>query len=229
VLLGHSYGGAVITEAGNPDKIVALVYVAAYAPDRGESVSLLIADLPPGAAAPPVLPPRDGFVFLDRAKFAASFAGDLPARQVAFMADSQVPCGVHPPDGRDIRGEHLLPVAPRRAPPGRETRRRPAPGRRAAPLPGPSRRPVPARRQPRRAPGRRGQRLRRPPGRRPPRLRLRHGRAHPSRCLHRLGSSSQHGHRTADPRLSGALVRTGQPGSADSRPADTPAANVISR
>ena len=94
VLAGHSYGGAVITEAGNHDNVAALVYIAAYAPDRGESVSTLIADPPPGAPVPPILPPQDGFLFLDRAKFAASFAGDLPAHQVAFMADAQVPCGV---------------------------------------------------------------------------------------------------------------------------------------
>jgi pimeloyl-ACP methyl ester carboxylesterase len=94
VLVGHSYGGVVITEAGTHDKVAALVYVAAFAPDKGESVNTLIADPPPGAPVPPILPPVDGFLFLDRAKFAASFAGDLPAEQAAFMADSQVPWGV---------------------------------------------------------------------------------------------------------------------------------------
>ncbi|RSM37443.1 alpha/beta hydrolase [Actinoplanes sp. ATCC 53533] len=94
VLVGHSYGGAVITEAGTHEKVAALVYIAAFAPDRGESVNTLIADPPPGAPVPPILPPRDGFLFLDREKFAASFAGDLPAEQAAFMADSQVPWGV---------------------------------------------------------------------------------------------------------------------------------------
>jgi len=94
VLVGHSYGGAVITEAGYHEKVAALVYIAAFAPDRGESVNTLIADPPPGAPVPPILPPRDGFLFLDREKFAASFAGDLPAEQAAFMADSQVPWGV---------------------------------------------------------------------------------------------------------------------------------------
>jgi pimeloyl-ACP methyl ester carboxylesterase len=91
VLVGHSYGGAVITEAGNHDKVAALVYIAAFAPDNGESVNTLIADPPPGAPVPPILPPRDGFLFLDREKFHASFAGDLPADEAAFMADSQVP------------------------------------------------------------------------------------------------------------------------------------------
>ena len=94
VLVGHSYGGAVITEAGNHDKVAALVYIAAFAPDKGESVNTLIADPPPGAPVPPILPPRDGFLFLDREKFHASFAGDLPAEEAAFMADSQVPWGV---------------------------------------------------------------------------------------------------------------------------------------
>jgi len=94
VLVGHSYGGAVITEAGNDPKVAALVYIAAFAPDRGESVNTLIADPAPGAPVPPILPPKDGFLFLDREKFHASFAGDVPADQAAFMADSQVPWGV---------------------------------------------------------------------------------------------------------------------------------------
>jgi pimeloyl-ACP methyl ester carboxylesterase len=94
ILVGHSYGGAVITEAGTHDTVAALVYIAAFAPDKGESVNTLIADPPPGAPVPPILPPQDGFLFLDRDKFAASFAADLPAAQAAFMADSQVPWGV---------------------------------------------------------------------------------------------------------------------------------------
>jgi pimeloyl-ACP methyl ester carboxylesterase len=94
VLVGHSYGGAVITEAGNNDKVAALVYIAAFAPDNGESVNTLIADPPPGAPVPPILPPQDGFLFLDRDRFHASFAGDLPAEEAAFMADSQVPWGI---------------------------------------------------------------------------------------------------------------------------------------
>ena len=94
ILVGHSYGGAVITEAGTHPKVAALVYITAFAPDKGESVNTLIADPPPGAPVPPILPPHDGFLFLDRTQFAASFAGDLSAEPAAFMADSQVPWGV---------------------------------------------------------------------------------------------------------------------------------------
>ena len=94
ILVGHSYGGAVITEAGNDPNVAALVYIAAFAPDTGESVNTLIADPPPGAPVPPILPPQEGFLFLDRDKFHASFAADIPAEQAAFMADSQVPWGV---------------------------------------------------------------------------------------------------------------------------------------
>jgi pimeloyl-ACP methyl ester carboxylesterase len=93
-LVGHSYGGAVITEAGNHEKVTSLVYIAAFAPDKGESVATLIADPPPGAPVPPILPPNQGFLFLDRDKFAASFAGDVPRAQAEFMADSQVPWGM---------------------------------------------------------------------------------------------------------------------------------------
>jgi pimeloyl-ACP methyl ester carboxylesterase len=94
VLVGHSYGGVVITEAGNDPRVDGLVYIAAFAPDAGESVNTLIADPPPGAPVPPILPPRDGYLYLDREKFASSFASDLPAEEAAFMADSQVPWGV---------------------------------------------------------------------------------------------------------------------------------------
>jgi pimeloyl-ACP methyl ester carboxylesterase len=94
VLVGHSYGGAVITEAGNHPKVDALVYITAFAPDRGESVNTLIADPPPGAPVPPILPPQDGFLFLDKDKFATSFAADVKPDLAAFMADSQVPWGV---------------------------------------------------------------------------------------------------------------------------------------
>jgi pimeloyl-ACP methyl ester carboxylesterase len=94
VLVGHSYGGAVITEAGNHPKVAALVYIAAFAPDAGESVNTLIADPPPGAPVPPILPPQDGFLFLDKDKFAASFAADVDPERAAFMADSQVPWGL---------------------------------------------------------------------------------------------------------------------------------------
>ena len=94
VLVGHSYGGAVITEAGTGPNVAALVYNAAFAPDKDESVNTLLGTFPPDAPQPPILPPRDGFLFLDRDEFHASFAGDLPAADAAFMADSQVPWGV---------------------------------------------------------------------------------------------------------------------------------------
>src|SRR5271169_5938878 len=95
VLVGHSYGGVVITEAGNDPKVAGLVYIAAFAPDKGESVSSLIKNPPPGAPVPPILPPQDGYLFLDKAKFAASFAADVSAPKAQFMADSQVPWGVN--------------------------------------------------------------------------------------------------------------------------------------
>jgi pimeloyl-ACP methyl ester carboxylesterase len=94
LLVGHSYGGVVITEAGNDPKVKALAYIAAFAPDAGESVSSLIANPAPGAPVPPILPPQDGFLFLDRDQFAASFAADVTPEQAAFMADSQVPWGL---------------------------------------------------------------------------------------------------------------------------------------
>ena len=94
VLVGHSYGGVVITETGTDPRVAGLVYIAAFAPDQGESVNTLIADPSPGAPVPPILPPRDGFLFLDREKFHDSFAGDLTGQDAAFLADSQVPWGV---------------------------------------------------------------------------------------------------------------------------------------
>jgi pimeloyl-ACP methyl ester carboxylesterase len=94
MLVGHSYGGVVITEAGNDPKVSGLVYIAAFAPDKGESVSTLIKDPPPGAPVPPILPPQDGYLSLDKAKFPAAFAADVDEEKAAFMADSQVPWGV---------------------------------------------------------------------------------------------------------------------------------------
>ena len=94
ILVGHSYGGVVVTEAGNDPKVAGLVYIAAFAPDRGESVAALIKDPPPGAPVPPILPPQDGFLALDKAKFAASFAADVSPEKAEFMANSQVPWGV---------------------------------------------------------------------------------------------------------------------------------------
>ena len=94
VLVGHSYGGVVITEAGNEPGVAALVYIAAFAPDRGESVGSLIKDPPPGAPVPPILPPQQGFLALDKTKFAASFAADVTPEKAEFMANSQVPWGL---------------------------------------------------------------------------------------------------------------------------------------
>jgi pimeloyl-ACP methyl ester carboxylesterase len=94
ILVGHSYGGVVITESGTHSKVAGLVYITAFAPDKGESVNSLIANPPPGAPVPPILPPNNGFLFLDRGKFPASFAGDVEPETAAFMADSQVPWGV---------------------------------------------------------------------------------------------------------------------------------------
>ena len=94
VLVGHSYGGAVITEAGTDPKVAGLVYITAFAPDKGESVDSLIKNSPPGGPVPPILPPVDGYLFLDTAKFRASFAADVSEAKAAFMADFQVPWGV---------------------------------------------------------------------------------------------------------------------------------------
>ena len=99
ILVGHSYGGVVITEAGNDPKVAGLVYIAAFAPGKGESVSALIKNPPPGAPVPPILPPQGGFLFLDRTQFRASFAADVSADVAAFMADSQVPWGLEALNG----------------------------------------------------------------------------------------------------------------------------------
>ena len=99
ILVGHSYGGVVITEAGNDPKVAGLVYIAAFAPDKGESVSSLIENPPPGAPVPPIMPPQDGYLFLDRTKFRASFAADVNPEEASFMADSQVPWGLEALNG----------------------------------------------------------------------------------------------------------------------------------
>jgi pimeloyl-ACP methyl ester carboxylesterase len=124
ILVGHSYGGVVITEAGNDPKVAGLVYIAAFAPDEGESVSALIKDPPPGAPVPPILPPQDGFLLLDNAKFAASFAADVDAATAQFMADSQVPWGVaalggavRKPAWRSKRSWYLIATDDRMIPP----------------------------------------------------------------------------------------------------------------
>jgi pimeloyl-ACP methyl ester carboxylesterase len=94
LLVGHSYGGVVVTEAGTDPKVAGVAYITAFAPDRGESVSSLIKDPPLGAPVPPILPPQDGFLFLDKAKFHQSFAADVDPETAQFMAISQVPWGV---------------------------------------------------------------------------------------------------------------------------------------
>lgn len=128
VLVGHSYGGAVITESGNAPNVKALVYVTAFAPDAGESVQSIIKSAPPGAPQPPILPPKDGFLLLDSTKFPASFAGDLPPKKAQFMADSQVPWGVSALAGTItqpawknkpswylvVTDDHMIPVAAQR-------------------------------------------------------------------------------------------------------------------
>ncbi|SDJ70216.1 Pimeloyl-ACP methyl ester carboxylesterase [Nocardioides sp. YR527] len=93
LLVGHSYGGVVITEAGTHPQVAGLVYVAAFAPDAGESVASMLAEPVPDAPAPPILPRKDGSLVLDRDRFQEAFAADLPAGQARFMADSQAPWG----------------------------------------------------------------------------------------------------------------------------------------
>ncbi len=89
VLVGHSYGGAVITEAGNNAHVASLVYVAAFAPDEGEKLGPLLGSI--AAAANSIAPTADGYLLVDQAKFPADFAADLPAAEAQFMAISQVP------------------------------------------------------------------------------------------------------------------------------------------
>jgi pimeloyl-ACP methyl ester carboxylesterase len=95
ILVGHSHGGVVISEAGNDPRVKGLVYIAVFVPDKGESVQSLIANPVPGAPVPPILAPQNGFIFLDRAKFPEAFAADVAPAEAAFMADSQVPWAVN--------------------------------------------------------------------------------------------------------------------------------------
>jgi pimeloyl-ACP methyl ester carboxylesterase len=99
ILVGHSYGGAVISQAGTDPNVAGLVYITAFALDNGESVSALLKNPPPGATAPPILPPQDGFLLLDREKFPAAFAADVKPEMADFMADSQVPWGLEALNG----------------------------------------------------------------------------------------------------------------------------------
>ena len=94
ILVGHSYGGVVITEAGNDSKVAGLVYIAAFAPDKGESVGKLIENPAPGARGAPDSSGAGRLPLPRQRKFAASFAADVPFDLAAFMADSQVPWGV---------------------------------------------------------------------------------------------------------------------------------------
>jgi pimeloyl-ACP methyl ester carboxylesterase len=88
VLVGHSYGGIIITAAGNNEHVKSLVYVAAFQPDTGESLGSLAASKPAASAGPK--PSTDGFLYLDQASFHADFCADLPASEAEFMAQSQV-------------------------------------------------------------------------------------------------------------------------------------------
>ena len=99
ILVGHSYGGAVISQAGSDPNVAGLVYITAFALDNGESVGALLKNSPPGAPAPPILPPQDGFLLLDPEKFPASFAADVEPEVAEFMAISQVPWGLEALNG----------------------------------------------------------------------------------------------------------------------------------
>jgi pimeloyl-ACP methyl ester carboxylesterase len=88
ILVGHSYGGVVITEAGLHPKVAALVYIAAFAPDKGESVDSIV------GRPPSLTQPTAGYIFQDKAKFAAAFGADVDPETAAFWADSQVPFGI---------------------------------------------------------------------------------------------------------------------------------------
>ena len=92
ILVGHSYGGAVITEAGNEAQVKGLVYIAAFQPDTGETLGALLQKTPPAANS--AIPAGRGYVIVDPARFHADFAADLPAKEANFMAISQVPISV---------------------------------------------------------------------------------------------------------------------------------------
>jgi pimeloyl-ACP methyl ester carboxylesterase len=117
VLVGHSYGGVVITEAGHHPNVAALAYITAFAPDTGESVSLMIADPPPGAPVPPILPPVNGLLFLDRDKFAASFAADVPEKLAdALGGEVTEPAWRSKPSWYLVAtDDHMIPPAAQRA------------------------------------------------------------------------------------------------------------------
>ncbi|WP_457302375.1 alpha/beta fold hydrolase [Phyllobacterium sp. P5_D12] len=95
ILVGHSYGGMVITEAGDNPKVQSLVYIAAFAPDAGESVASLAEEpVPPGESGAPLLPPHGGYLLVDPSKFPGAFAADVDTSITRFMAFAQVPWGL---------------------------------------------------------------------------------------------------------------------------------------
>lgn len=123
VLVGHSYGGAVITAAGTDPRVVRLAYIAGYMPDAGESVFDLATKPTPGEPSAPLLPPSDGFILVDPAQFAKAFAADVDASTTRFMAAAQVPWGLaavqakitdpawkaKPTTFMLARGDHMIP------------------------------------------------------------------------------------------------------------------------
>lgn len=91
VLVGHSYGGMVVSAAGDEPNVRSLVYIAAFQPDKGESLAALAARKPvPDAAPDAIKATPDGFLYLDPAAFPTAFAADLPRAEAVFMAHSQV-------------------------------------------------------------------------------------------------------------------------------------------
>jgi len=92
ILVGHSYGGAVITQAGNEPQVRGLVYIAAFQPDSGETLGGLLKQTPPAANS--AVPAGEGFVIVNPKTFHADFAADVPAKEANFMAISQVPISV---------------------------------------------------------------------------------------------------------------------------------------
>ncbi|MEP9375097.1 alpha/beta hydrolase [Aquabacter sp. CN5-332] len=91
VLVGHSYGGMVVTEAGNDGKVAALVYVAAFQPEKGESLVKLAESKPvPNADPGAIKATQDGYLYLDPKAFPAAFAADLPKADAEFLSRSQV-------------------------------------------------------------------------------------------------------------------------------------------
>lgn len=91
ILVGHSYGGAIITVAGNSPKVAGLVYVSAFAPEKGESLLSLLSSYPTDPLSGILPPDKNGFVWYDRDKYHSGFCADIPQALSDFMADSQLP------------------------------------------------------------------------------------------------------------------------------------------